>query len=220
MSNDNIGNIYDDMVEESHVRRMKKDAYYDIWSGGYGVHLNPPPVTELRWRATVEDGMAGATTDLYEEDNSSSRRREPDAMDEGRPLEAWANSASVRRGMAATETSSSGVCLAEEEDNIGLIGPSHRPSGPSYNNGPSCFPNLTADQCSARKSPPRQRKEKPTQPNRTAQAPDSSDPAPPTGPPLQTRPSGPLSDDEAQRPQFSSPGPTEIPSDDGTTQQM
>ncbi|KAI5671552.1 hypothetical protein M9H77_11916 [Catharanthus roseus] len=199
MSNDNIGNVDDDMVEESHVRRMKKDAYYVASAdgpglilttvhGGRGVHLNPPPVAGLYQRLTV-------------------RAR---ATEGGRLLEAWANSASVRRGMAAI-ASSNGACLAEEEDNIGPIGPSHS-NGPSYSNGPNCFPNLTADQCLVRKSPTRQRKEKRTQPNRTAQAPDSSDPTPTTGPTL--------SNDEAQRPQPSSPGPTEIPSDDGTVQQV
>ncbi|KAI5649466.1 hypothetical protein M9H77_35471 [Catharanthus roseus] len=161
MSNDNIGNVDDDMVEESHVRRMKKDAYYwDIRSGGHGIHLDLPPIAELHWQAIVEDGAVGA------------------------------------------ETSSSGDCLTKEEDCSRL----HK-SGPRYSNGPSYFPNLTADQCPARRSPTRQRKEKPTQPNRTVQAPDSSNPAPPTlarastpnppGPRLQTRPSDPLSDDEA-----------------------
>ncbi|KAI5668637.1 hypothetical protein M9H77_18490 [Catharanthus roseus] len=235
MSNDNIGNVDDDMVEESHVCRMKKDAYYiadhllpnftvhigrgsdttslaasswwDIRSGGRGVHLNPSPVTELHRQATIEDGTAGAVADLHEE------LRAP-----------WANSASVRRGRTATETSSSGDYLAEEED---CSEPYKRepggPIGSSYSKGPSYFPNLTANQWGrksphytelqpnnpARRSPTRQRKEKPTQPNRTVQAPDSSDPAPPT----LARPSGP---NPAQQPQPSSPGPTEIPSDDGT----
>ncbi|KAI5648140.1 hypothetical protein M9H77_34145 [Catharanthus roseus] len=101
MSHDNIGNVDNDMVEESHVRRIKKDgtilatppapaseqteehlfpnsivhiarrsdttspaasSWWDIRSGGCGVHLNPVPVAGLCQRATAEDGAAGAAS--------------------------------------------------------------------------------------------------------------------------------------------------------------
>ncbi|KAI5671498.1 hypothetical protein M9H77_11862 [Catharanthus roseus] len=107
--------------------------WWDIRSGGRGVHLNPPPVAGLCWQATAEDSAAGASTDLHEEEEADGKT--------------WANSALVRRGMPAAEASSNGACLAEEEDNIGSIRPSHN-NGPSYSNGLNCFPNLTADQWS------------------------------------------------------------------------
>ncbi|KAI5653552.1 hypothetical protein M9H77_30739 [Catharanthus roseus] len=106
--------------------------WWDFRSGGCGVHFNPPSVAELHRQATAEDGAAPAAADLHEEDENSRRS-----------LEGWANSASVRRGRTAAETSSSGDCLAEEED---CIGP-HKSGliGSSYSNGSSYFPNLTAD---------------------------------------------------------------------------
>ncbi|KAI5652700.1 hypothetical protein M9H77_29887 [Catharanthus roseus] len=50
MSNDNIGNVDDDMVEESHVRRMKKDAYYVASTDGPGLIL-----TTVQLRGTEKD---------------------------------------------------------------------------------------------------------------------------------------------------------------------
>ncbi|KAI5663376.1 hypothetical protein M9H77_22699 [Catharanthus roseus] len=50
MSNDNIGNVDDDMVEESHVRRMKKDAYYVASADGPGLIL-----TTVQLRETEKD---------------------------------------------------------------------------------------------------------------------------------------------------------------------
>ncbi|KAI5678034.1 hypothetical protein M9H77_08984 [Catharanthus roseus] len=116
--------------------------WWDIRSGGREVHLNPPPVAELCWQATIEDGAMGAAVDLHKEERQLTTRAR--ATEGGRPLEAWANSVSVWCGMVAAEASSRGACLAEEEDNIGPIGQSHS-NGPSYSNGPNCFPNLTAD---------------------------------------------------------------------------
>ncbi|KAI5667469.1 hypothetical protein M9H77_17322 [Catharanthus roseus] len=46
MSNDNIGNVDDDMVEESHVRRIKKDAYYGTISTTTPASPSPAPTPE------------------------------------------------------------------------------------------------------------------------------------------------------------------------------
>ncbi|KAI5648200.1 hypothetical protein M9H77_34205 [Catharanthus roseus] len=73
------------------------------------------------------------------------------ATDGGRPLEAWANSASVRQGRsAAPDIFSRDNLLTREEDSCGPSGPMHSdgPSdGPSTSSsGPSPFPALTVDQ--------------------------------------------------------------------------
>ncbi|KAI5669161.1 hypothetical protein M9H77_19014 [Catharanthus roseus] len=50
MSNNNIGNVDDDIVEESHVRRMKKDGYYVASTDGPGLIL-----TTVQLRETEKD---------------------------------------------------------------------------------------------------------------------------------------------------------------------
>ncbi|KAI5654456.1 hypothetical protein M9H77_31643 [Catharanthus roseus] len=50
MSNDNIGNVNNNMVKESHVRRMKKDAYYVVLADEPGLIL-----TTFQLRETEKD---------------------------------------------------------------------------------------------------------------------------------------------------------------------
>ncbi|KAI5657911.1 hypothetical protein M9H77_26704 [Catharanthus roseus] len=50
MSNDNIGNVDNDMVEESHVHRIKKDAYYVASADGPGLVL-----TTIQLKETEKD---------------------------------------------------------------------------------------------------------------------------------------------------------------------
>ncbi|KAI5669066.1 hypothetical protein M9H77_18919 [Catharanthus roseus] len=46
MSNDNIGNVDNDMVEESHAHRIKKDAYYVASTDGPGLILTTVQLKE------------------------------------------------------------------------------------------------------------------------------------------------------------------------------
>ncbi|KAI5671573.1 hypothetical protein M9H77_11937 [Catharanthus roseus] len=50
MNNENIGNVDNDMVEESHVHRIKKDAYYVASANGLGLIL-----TTVQLRETEKD---------------------------------------------------------------------------------------------------------------------------------------------------------------------
>ncbi|KAI5662804.1 hypothetical protein M9H77_22127 [Catharanthus roseus] len=46
MNNDNIGNVDNDMVEESHAHRIKKDAYYVASADGPGLILTTVQIRE------------------------------------------------------------------------------------------------------------------------------------------------------------------------------
>ncbi|KAI5661644.1 hypothetical protein M9H77_20967 [Catharanthus roseus] len=76
----------------------------------------------------------------------------PCAMDGGRSLEAWANSASVRQARSVAESFSRGDLRAGKEDGRGLGGPIYSDGlsgGPSSSSkGPGPFPALIVDQWS------------------------------------------------------------------------
>ncbi|KAI5662789.1 hypothetical protein M9H77_22112 [Catharanthus roseus] len=149
------------MVEEIHVRRIKKDAYYGrtrcsrllptcgIRSGGRSSpQLNTDRAILLA--SNNKEWRGGRSTRGGRQQQPTLRTH---VTDGGRPMEAWANSASVWRERTTAEPFSRRDLLAGEEDSIRPSGPisSDRPRGglsgqSTSSNGPGYFPNLIADQ--------------------------------------------------------------------------
>ncbi|KAI5662504.1 hypothetical protein M9H77_21827 [Catharanthus roseus] len=138
MSNDNIGNIDNDMVEESHVHRIEKDTYYVPSADGPGLILTTLIRYPEWWpRSTVlTPGSRAITTSCGRRTSTAGKSRsrrtifgplqtgraagasrpQPRQQAAGRGANDWAHTVVVRLSEAAIEEDSHGCFIATTVD--------------------------------------------------------------------------------------------------------